>query len=202
MLENSLEFFLNEGIYPVNVRHDMAETGLDDHPDILTGILPELIIEYITNIPCHEIAKWYPCKWKKWMAVEHQLSASFRTVAEPRYYLRNSVTANQRPKCSLPRSSVFCLLTFHFSLLTSHFSPLPFAFCLFTSKPVPLVDVGPHNFHNAILPFYEISDPFTHSVQFGTAPPAAGRFLHRSGGYTCTRFSPLQSVHPAAIRTG
>jgi len=57
MLENSLEFFLNEGIYPVHVRHDMAETGLDDHPDILTGILPELIIEYITNIPCHEIAK-------------------------------------------------------------------------------------------------------------------------------------------------
>jgi len=89
-----------------------------------------------------------------------------------------------------------------FSLFTFHFSPLPFAFCLFTSKPVHLVAVGPHNIHNAIFPFYESSAPFTHSIQFGTAPPAAGRYLHRFGGYTCTRFSPLQSVHPAAIRTG
>ncbi len=47
---------------------------------------------------------------------------------------------------------------------------LPFHFCLFTSKPVPLVDVGPHNFHNAILPFYEISDPFTRSVQLNPVP--------------------------------
>jgi hypothetical protein len=111
------------------------------------------------------------------MAVEHQLSASFRTVAEPRYYLRNSVTANQRPKCSLPRSSVFCLLTSHLCLL-------PFAFCLFTSKPVPLVDVGPHSFHNAIFPFFESSDPLTHSVQFNPVPNhllQAGIFIGLAG---------------------